>query len=1064
MNKQMAIAAVVAAIAAIMVLSTFPYAEADGETITVDGSDNAALQEAIDKLNDGDILQLTEDIKLKPSIDESAYGSLIATISIDKNITLDLNGRTVAWDRTHTTEDLPNHICLISISSNVTITGNGTIDASADDNSGYGINIIGGDVVVESGTFIGSITAVQVEIGSLTVKEGTFEAYEPMLEKHPGEEKYLINCIDANFNDGTASITLMGGTYGYDFSNDPEGSDTTYIAPGYKSTANGDGTYTVSAITSTEAVANIDDLYFATIEDALAYVKADGTAYVLTLCSNIESSSMILLKQNQNIVMELGGCNISFTGSQGLSNNATLEIYGPGSISIGDAGSSAITNTKYGTLTIGSSVKISGGYQQTIFNNGTMTLSGCEVDSDGIAINTSMESKTTITGGTVITSRATGTMAAVVNSTEMNFDQGSIVSGGVGIGNTGSLTVEDGAIINSTNSCISATAGTTNMKGGSFETDDESCVTVKNDAAVTITGGMFNVVGEIEEYLAEKHKVYQNDDETFRVGLYYTMTFYEEDGVTVMKTIQTNDLGYVDPDDVPMPEMRDGYIFTWFSEGSMWSETTQYGSDCQIYQKWFDPMDGSITMEGETHIGQTVTLSAPEGYDKYAWILTDSLPSTLYGATWIEGPETSVWEALESGCYIVFLVKDDKITDVSYVQLEFTEPTYTIRYFLDGGSEPYYEETLIGGTVPTIPDLPSLPEGYGYLFESEGEWDWSPVPLETNTVVNMFTRITDIDVTISAGVSSDGTPQLVAELDTSVDYAIAECAWTLDLETISGEGWSIPLTSSGSYYVAVYIEDAEGVFGMIDSRFDYTAPAEGGEDFSGGSATVTTDKDTAVITTDTGADGAILDLSYTDSESNKVADITITGNVGQGAVAVTVKPMESDVAKSAVSNVVSEEQASKAVGVDVKVSNVTDYLMTIKVPLDLPEGEYAGSALAYFIEEDGSLTPVDCIVRGTEVWIYTTHNTEYVAVPTSIVSAPVEEEEPVFEDDDTSSDMPPFIPFPPQTDGDPVEVYPSQNGGTSDSRDNTLKIVAVAAAAVIAAILVIVLASTYRHD
>ena len=163
--------------------------------------------------------------------------------------------------------------------------------------------MIGGDVVVESGTFIGSITAVQVEIGSLTVKEGTFEAYEPMLEKHPGEEKYLINCIDANFNDGTASITLMGGTYGYDFSNDPEGSDTTYIAPGYKSTANGDGTYTVSAITSTEAVANIDDLYFATIEDALAYVKADGTAYVLTLCSNIESSSMILLKQNQKMLL-----------------------------------------------------------------------------------------------------------------------------------------------------------------------------------------------------------------------------------------------------------------------------------------------------------------------------------------------------------------------------------------------------------------------------------------------------------------------------------------------------------------------------------------------------------------------------------------------------------------------------------------------------------------------------------------------------------------------------------------------------------------------------------------
>ena len=59
--------------------------------------------------------------------------------------------------------------------------------------------------------------------------------------------------------------------------------------------------------------------------------------------------------------------------------------------------------------------------------------------------------------------------------------------------------------------------------------------------------------------------------------------------------------------------------------------------------------------------------------------------------------------------------------------------------------------------------------------------------------------------------------------------------------------------------------------------------------------------------------------------------------------------------------------------------------------------------------------------------------------------------------------LPPFIPFPPEQGGDPVEVYPSEdNGSSSDGEDGTLKVVAVAAAAVIAAILAIVLASTYR--
>ena len=68
-------------------------------------------------------------------------------------------------------------------------------------------------------------------------------------------------------------------------------------------------------------------------------------------------------------------------------------------------------------------------------------------------------------------------------------------------------------------------------------------------------------------------------------------------------------------------------------------------------------------------------------------------------------------------------------------------------------------------------------------------------------------------------------------------------------------------------------------------------------------------------------------------------------------------------------------------------------------------------------------------------------------------------------DSSDDSELPPFIPFPPEQGGDPVEVYPSgDNGSSSDNGDGTLKVVAVAAAAVIAAILAIVLASTYRKD
>ena len=63
-------------------------------------------------------------------------------------------------------------------------------------------------------------------------------------------------------------------------------------------------------------------------------------------------------------------------------------------------------------------------------------------------------------------------------------------------------------------------------------------------------------------------------------------------------------------------------------------------------------------------------------------------------------------------------------------------------------------------------------------------------------------------------------------------------------------------------------------------------------------------------------------------------------------------------------------------------------------------------------------------------------------------------------------ELPPFIPFPDDEKGDPVEVGSIDQGGSSSSDDgnDTLKVVACAAAVVIAVILIIVWATTYRND
>ena len=160
-------------------------------------------------------------------------------LTIDKSITLDLNGKTIK-----NTQDIwgdnANAILSIANGAKVTITGNGTIDAK--ENDCYTINVKKGDLTIENGTFYGNVSVVQVQEGTLSVKGGTFDLHQ----KWEGSSKYLINCIDDAYASGSAKVAISGGTFvGFDLSVSPEGEGTSYLAPGYAPVANANGTYGV---------------------------------------------------------------------------------------------------------------------------------------------------------------------------------------------------------------------------------------------------------------------------------------------------------------------------------------------------------------------------------------------------------------------------------------------------------------------------------------------------------------------------------------------------------------------------------------------------------------------------------------------------------------------------------------------------------------------------------------------------------------------------------------------------------------------------------------------------
>lgn len=1072
MHRNSAIIVLIVVAATLATLLSIPFTESDGDVVIVDGSDNASMMSAMAQLDNGDELELTRDVYLTFDT-EQPDNSAVGIITISKNITIDLNGFNVGWDFTGEPQYNFSPVIFLIDGCDVTLTGDGVVDAELGYTSSYAFNIInGGSLTVKSGTVRGAPTAIQVDSGSLTVEGGEFDLSQTVKGDAPEYAKYIVNCIDSSYKDGSANISLKGGIFGYDYSQSTEGDDETYLSPGYEVVGTDDGRFAVYPISSGEA--EVDGLVFHTIGEAVSYVPRDGTEKVINLRQNITTSSVLFYK-GQNILLNMGEWSIKSTGSSQylLTNNATLNIIGPGSITASDANTYAIYNNKTGDLTIDQIVNVSGGYSGTVYNTGTMMLASCTVESEKSAVQTYSGSSTTISyGASIITTSDTGSFAAVVNNSgaEMTIDDAYITGVSVGISNSGDLTFKTGMVTVS-GTCVrtSATSGitaVTRIIDGTFTNSSGPCIEGSGSGSLTIelTGGTYSSSDNLEGYLAEGYRVYENENGTYCVQAYRTLTFYNDDR-DIIRTIEIRDLDIPNPEDIPIL-YRDGYLLSWENDEGIWSAYSQVYKDVELAPVWVPIVDGIISVEGEAYMGQTVELSVPDDYYMYLWIRTDSdyLDLTFPPDGGVEGTDLTSFEATETG-YYWFLGGPDSSSLKDFracvVYIEFTEsPTVTVT-FNDENGNLIETQNIVPGSVPDYPDLPSLPDGYDYLFNGEL---WSGDPVTDNTAFTVVPHITDFSVRIDVSSTSGDRPVLVAIIETDVAYETARFLWTMDLMEVLSTTDTVTVEGSGTYYLGASIVDSDGIIGEYITHFTYTAPVDGGDSITADSPSVeiTTGSGGTFIPTGEGQASSQIGIVFNDDNDEKIAGVEISGSAGSGGVLVSLSEMDRGSVTASIGGSVSDEYLAYSKGVDVKVSNVYDYMMVLKIPVQSPEGLNLGSANAYFIENDGSLTPVDCIVRGGEVWIYTTHNTEYVVTPTSFSSTVTWEDEPTFEEE---PELPPFIPFPPQQGGDPIEVWPSENGSSATGgADDTLKVVACAAAVVIATMLIIIWASTYRNN
>lgn len=261
----------------------------------VNGKQYGTLSEAIAAANAGDTVKLLRDINTP----EISY-------MISKSLTIDLNGKTVTGDGYDAVFQIDNADAKVLIKNGNIVAveqsgsaGKYTMAIWASE-AGCEVTLEGLDVRQRiTHTDDPQMDMIYTSGGTIIINSGNFES---------GTPAWTLNCNDAAYKAGTANIIVKGGTFtGFDPANNKaEGENTNFVAAGYKSVDNGNGTYTV--IVNEAVVAVIGTKEYATLSEALK--DAAKTGGTVLLVADVDANED-LVRVKHNVTLDLNGHSIT---------------------------------------------------------------------------------------------------------------------------------------------------------------------------------------------------------------------------------------------------------------------------------------------------------------------------------------------------------------------------------------------------------------------------------------------------------------------------------------------------------------------------------------------------------------------------------------------------------------------------------------------------------------------------------------------------------------------------------------------------------------------------------
>ena len=432
----------------------FLYGDKYENDMDTNSTETVAINSAnfLSKIAQGGSFILDEDVNLG---DNSAV--------FTKDSKLNLNGHTVKGGKAYVagqTTGADISALVVDNGATLTITGEGAVEGNT-----YGVYAKKGTLNIEGGKYSAETSAVQIAEATVNISGGEFS-------NTASDKRYTINCIDANWKNGTAKVNITGGKY-TDFNpanNAAEGAGTNFVADGYQAAETAAGVWEVVP-EGAHYVANAEQLKDALTQDEefIIVELSNDVTYDVAAWENDAmggaSTKTITINANNNTIT-INQTNSDWNNIVTV-NNAKLVI--------NDA---KITNT---------------GYNNGPWNRHDLNFA-CDVELNNVVSDKAMAFKAgaTLNNVTINDPNTSDTYAIwvqpkgqTVTLNNCTIDMAACSDGrGIKIDNQYLAAAEEGKV-------------TLNVAGTKFITEEKSAVLVKSTVGAIVNWGAGNDIAEV---------------------------------------------------------------------------------------------------------------------------------------------------------------------------------------------------------------------------------------------------------------------------------------------------------------------------------------------------------------------------------------------------------------------------------------------------------------------------------------------------------------------------------------------------------------------------------------